>query len=98
MAKKEIDRSKLRITISRLRALAHPVSLEIVSLLESESKLNVGAIQKRIKLEQAATSYHLTRLKRKGILISKRVGKETFYSVKQDSLKTMIEAINNCGE
>jgi len=58
MAKKEINKEKLHYAISRLRALAHPMSLEIVSMLDSEAKMNVTAIFKKLKIEQAATSYH----------------------------------------
>ena len=97
MMKKEINNEKLACAVSRLRALAHPMSLAIIKMLEEEKKMNVSSIFKRLQLEQAATSYHLTRLKRKGILGSNRVGKQTFYFVKDDSLQTIINCIESVG-
>ena len=96
MTKKDLDTEKLRAVISRLRALAHPMSVAIIKMLEEETKMNVTSVYKRLKLEQAATSYHLTRLKRKGILVSKRVGKQTFYSIKKDSFQQILEGISSC--
>lgn len=97
MAKTEIDLKKLEEAASRLRAIAHPMRIAIISLLENNPKLNVTEIYARLKIEQAAASHHLNILKNKGVLGSKRAGKQTFYFIRHDSLSQILECINKCG-
>ena len=71
MVKTEIDIKKLEEAASRLRAIAHPMRIAIISLLENNNKLNVTEIYAQLKIEQAAASHHLNILKNKGVLSSK---------------------------
>ena len=106
MKTKKIDRDKLKKLISTLRSVANPISAEIISLLEKEKTINVGSINKEIKnrvkkdiiIEQPATSFYLTRLKRMGILISKRKGKEIFYSINREVYDKIVDHIEKVGE
>jgi len=97
MAKTEIDIKKLEDAASRLRAIAHPMRIAIISLLDNSAKLNVTEIYARLKIEQAAASHHLNILKNKGVLSSKRAGKQTFYFLKNEALTQIIDCINKCG-
>ena len=96
MAKTEIDIKKLEGAASRLRAIAHPTRIAIISLLESNARLNVTEIYLKLKIEQAAASHHLNILKSKGVLQSKRAGKQTFYFLKNEALHQIIDCINKC--
>ncbi|NTW33791.1 MAG: helix-turn-helix transcriptional regulator [Bacteroidetes bacterium] len=96
MTKFKLDILKFDDIASKIKALAHPMRVAIVSLLESETKLNVTEISHKIKIAQTTTSHHLNILKNKGLLISKREGKETFYSLKSESLAKIIECIMKC--
>ena len=97
MAKTEIDLKKLEDAASRLRAIAHPMRIAIISLLENNVKLNVTEIYAKLKIEQASASHHLNILKNKGVLSSKRDGKQTFYFLKNEALSSIIDCINKCG-
>ena len=70
------------------------MSLAIISMLDSENRINVTEIYKKLNVEQAIASYHLTRLKKRGILSSTKTGKQIFYFLKRDSLNKIIESIN----
>jgi len=96
MTKTEIDLKKLEDAASRLRAIAHPMRIAIISLLETHNKLNVTEIYLKLKIEQASASHHLNILKNKGVLSSKRAGKQTFYFLKNDALINIIDCINKC--
>jgi len=96
MAKVELDIKKLEAAASRLRAIAHPTRIAIISLLDNNTKLNVTEIYVKLKIEQAAASHHLNILKNKGLLASKRVGKQTFYFLKNDSLTQVLDCMNKC--
>ena len=98
MSKTQIDMNKLEMAASKLRSIAHPMRIAIISLLEANGKMNVTSIYERLKIEQAAASHHLNILKSKGILESKRDGKNTFYSVKHSALTTILDCINKCNE
>ncbi|MCX6271883.1 MAG: metalloregulator ArsR/SmtB family transcription factor [Bacteroidetes bacterium] len=96
MAKLELDVVKLEMAANRLRALAHPMRIAIIELLQEKEKLSVTEIYKKLKIEQAAASHHLNILKSKGILASKRDGKKIFYSLRSKSLTQIIDCINRC--
>ena len=96
MAKTEIDIKKLEEAASKLRAIAHPMRIAIIALLENNPKLNVTEIYSRLKIEQAAASHHLNILKNKGLLNSKRDGKMIYYSLKFEHLTEVIDCINRC--
>ncbi|MCK4990973.1 MAG: helix-turn-helix transcriptional regulator, partial [Bacteroidales bacterium] len=49
-----------------------------------------------LKIEQSTASHHLGILKDKGILASKRKGKNTLYYLKRKNLSTLIRCISEC--
>lgn len=96
MIKVDLDIRKLEDAASRLRSIAHPMRIAIISLLNSNTKLNVTEIYEKLKIEQAAASHHLNILKNKGILVSKRAGKQTYYSIKNESITQILDCVNKC--
>ncbi len=93
-----IDLEKLDLAASKLRAIAHPVRIGILSILAEDTRLSVTEIYTRLSIEQAAASHHLNILKGKGLLSARRNGKKIFYTLKQDNVNKLIDCINRCGE
>lgn len=79
-----------------LKAIAHPVRIAIINQLEKGKKLTVTEIHELLKIEQSTTSHHLGILKDKGILISKRDGKNSYYFLKHENLSNILSCINDC--
>ena len=79
-----------------LKAIAHPMRIAILQYLDGGKKFTVTEIHEYLKIEQSTTSHHLGILKDKGILGSKRDGKNTIYFIKNDHLSNIIECINKC--
>jgi DNA-binding transcriptional ArsR family regulator len=79
-----------------LKAIAHPIRLAILSYLSEGEEYIVTMIYDQIVIEQSTASHHLGILKDKGILISRREGKHTYYSMKNTNLKKLIDCINLC--
>ena len=79
-----------------LKAIAHPMRIAIINFLEEGKQLSVTEIHERLGIEQSTTSHHLGILKDKGILTSRRDGKNTFYSLRHDNLTQIVECINKC--
>ena len=88
----DLNSEDLHTAASMLKVLGHPIRISIIELLDDASKMSVTEIFKALKIEQAIASHHLNTLKNKRILISERVGKNTYYSVSNPNL---ISAVNN---
>ncbi|MFU8843794.1 MAG: ArsR/SmtB family transcription factor [Bacteroidales bacterium] len=98
MTKLVLDITKLEMAASKLRAIAHPMRIAIIDLLNEKRKLSVTEIYEYLDIEQASASHHLNILKNKGVLVSKREGKKIFYALKNVTLTEIIECINRCNE
>ncbi len=79
-----------------LKAIAHPMRIAIISYLEDGKRLTVTEIHEKLKIEQSTTSHHLGILKDKGVLSSKREGKNTYYFLKHEKLSNIVECISLC--
>jgi DNA-binding transcriptional ArsR family regulator len=96
MDKLVLDVDKLEAAASKLRAMAHPMRIAIIELLQDGKTMNVTEIYEELNLEQAAASHHLNVLKSKKVVTSHRDGKKIFYSLRNDTLTEIIHCINKC--
>lgn len=86
----EVNKKTLERTANSLKAIAHPIRLAMIDLLKDGNSLNVTQIYQSLDLEQAVASQHLSILKEKGILSSKRQGKHSFYFISHASISEII--------
>jgi DNA-binding transcriptional ArsR family regulator len=96
MEYKQLNPESLEKASNMLKAIAHPV--RIIGCLEDGKKHTVTEIHKQLGIEQSAASHHLGILKDKGVLGSKREGKNTYYFIKHENLKTILHCVNDCCE
>ena len=94
----KLDKTQLEKAASMLRAIAHPVRISIIGLLDEGNRLPVKTIHETLGLEQAVASHHLGILRNKGVLNSEREGKNIFYSLKYDRLIQVVHCIEKCSE
>lgn len=88
-----LNRVILERTAASLKAIAHPVRLAMIDLLRDGKRLNVTQIYQALGLEQAVASQHLSILKEKNILSSKRQGKHSYYYLKHPSILEVISLV-----
>ena len=93
---KELNPESLERAAGMLKAIAHPVRITIVGCLEDGEKRTVTEIHKLLGIEQSTASHHLGILKDKGVLVSKREGKNTWYFLKHENLKTILNCLSSC--
>jgi len=93
---KNINPNNLEKAAAMLKAIAHPVRISIIGCLERGKRKNVTEIHNLIGIEQSTASHHLGILKDKGVLGSKREGKNTFYFLKQESIVALLNCIGDC--
>jgi len=79
-----------------LKAIAHPMRIAILKYLDGGKQLTVTEIHALLGIEQSTTSHHLGILKDKGVLISKRDGKNTYYSIRNENLGNIIDCVAKC--
>ncbi len=93
---KELNTEELERSANILKAIAHPMRIAILGHLEEGKRLTVTEIHKLLKIEQSTTSHHLGILKDKGVLSSKRDGKNTFYFLKHENLSHIVNCVSTC--
>ena len=79
-----------------LKTVAHPLRLAVIHQLEIHPRLSVSEISEALGTEQSLTSHHLQNMKLKGLLSSKRQGRNIYYSLKERDVSLIIECHENC--
>ncbi len=93
---KDLTIEQLEEAANMLKAIAHPMRIAILNYLEDGKKLTVTEIHELLKIEQSTTSHHLGILKDKGVLSSKREGKNTYYFLKHADLSNIVNCVSKC--
>ena len=96
MLKSEFQDDHLEKATGMLKAMAHPIRISIMDFLKNGEKMTVTQIHERLGIEQSTTSHHLGILKDKGVLCSKRDGKNTYYYIKHRVMGQIIDCMQTC--
>ena len=64
-----------------LKALGHPLRLEIVNFIHQHHEVSVHTIYSSLKLEQSITSQHLKMMREAGVVVARKTERFVFYSV-----------------
>ncbi|MBL7827257.1 MAG: winged helix-turn-helix transcriptional regulator [Saprospiraceae bacterium] len=75
------EKEKLRETLVLMRALAHPLRLSILRLIDNHKEVSVGDIYKTLKIEQALASQQLRILRQAQLVHTRREQKFVYYSI-----------------
>ncbi len=91
-----LDVEKLEKVAFILKTIAHPMRIGIIELLTKHQELSVNEIIEKLGTEQSLTSHHLLNMKLRGILSSRREGKNIFYALKLKEVTKVIECMEQC--
>jgi len=75
-----------------LKAVAHPIRLQIVNIL-MKGERSVGELVRKLGTKQSLTSQQLSILKSRGVLKSRRNGNVVYYSLKNSGIKNIVASI-----
>ncbi|PIQ90604.1 MAG: transcriptional regulator [Candidatus Omnitrophica bacterium CG11_big_fil_rev_8_21_14_0_20_41_12] len=81
-----------KIKADFLKALSHPVLLQIIELLK-DGERNVGSIMKTLSIQQSSLSRHLTVLREAGILKSRQQGTVVYYNIEDHNIFHVLRPI-----
>ncbi len=86
---------KLDYSCELMRALAHPLRLQILEFIDKQGVINVNKIYNALKIEQSVTSQHLSILKLSGVLQSEKVGKYVHCKINYEVVHRAEVAVRN---
>ena len=89
------DIEKLERAAYILKALAHETRLCALMHLAQTKERSVSDLMEELGCEQSLLSHHLTDLRAKGILNSRRDGRNNFYSINNKEIVPLLECILN---
>lgn len=89
------DADALAIAL-RLKALADPVRVKIMSYLFSSTSGEEisGELAAALDLCESTVSHHLTQLRKAGLVVSERRGMNVFHRVRADALQALCTALD----
>lgn len=76
-----LEHDDVENTARVLKCLGHPLRLRILDLLEWKSEATVTEVHEALDIEQAVASQHLTTMRDKGILESRKEGVHVIYRI-----------------
>ncbi|MGI9544227.1 MAG: ArsR/SmtB family transcription factor [Cyclobacteriaceae bacterium] len=79
-----------------LKAIGNPLKIGILDLLRINRELMVSELSEQLDAEQSLISHHLNGLKMKGILGSRREGKNIYYHLKLKEVVKVLDCMENC--
>lgn len=88
----KIDQERIERAAEVLKTVAHPLRLRIVELLESGEK-SVNELKDLLGVTQPLTSQHLSQMRMRGVLGSRREGTLVYYSVANPDVVKVIHCI-----
>ncbi|MGO4649579.1 Rv2640c family ArsR-like transcriptional regulator [Nocardia sp. 2YAB30] len=92
------DDAALHVAL-RLKALADPVRVKLMSLLlaSSDSGENGGDLAAAVGLSESTVSHHLTQLRKAGLVSSERHGMSVIHRAHRDALAALCVVLDpNC--
>ncbi|KYG71837.1 MULTISPECIES: metalloregulator ArsR/SmtB family transcription factor [Roseivirga] len=89
----QLDHDRVEKIAFVLKTIAHPMRVGIIDLLNEHEKMSVNDITAYLGLEQSLTSHHLANMKMKGILGSKREGKNIFYFLRMKEVVDLVKVL-----
>jgi len=90
----KFDEDFLEDASETLRVMAHPIRLAIIEMLHQNGEQSVTNIHQALEIEQAVASHHLRILKGKKVVIVRREGQHSIYSLKDEDYYTIVEMMN----
>lgn len=88
-----LNNEKLQESSEVLRALAHPLRMQILEFIDANKTINVNKIYNTLQLEQSITSQHLKVLRAAELVHTHREGKFILYTVNYPKLDNAMKAI-----
>jgi DNA-binding transcriptional ArsR family regulator len=95
LAQPRVVAAPRNLTLEALRAISHPVRMELVAHIAARGPLCVCHLDDDLHYSQPTISKHLGVLRRAGLVESRREGRWVYYAVNEDVLDAAREFLND---
>ncbi len=93
-----LDQDKLYKVAKILKAIAHPVKLQILQILGENGPLDVSSLCSKVGMDCQISmmSHHLSKMKDNGIVTSNKIGKQVYYQLADAHILQLFNCIDHC--
>lgn len=85
--------NNLELSSSILKSVGHPIRVKIILALADYTEMSVTELTQFLKIEQPVMSLHLAVLRNANIIIVKKQGKKSMYSILDSSVLQAVQII-----
>ena len=85
--------NNLELSSSILKSVGHPIRVKIILALADYTEMTVTAQTQFLKIEQPVMSLHLAVLRNANIIIVRKQGKKSMYSILDSSVLQAVQII-----
>ncbi|MFT4181462.1 MAG: metalloregulator ArsR/SmtB family transcription factor [Rhizobium sp.] len=90
-----LKKIKVEFCAELLSVVANPVRLKILMLLVQEEEVSVKTISSHVESSQSAVSQHLAKLRRKGLVGSRRDAQTIYYSSRSPIVFALLRTLKD---
>ena len=91
----EFKREQVDRAVRMLKALSHPIRLQIVALLTSR-EAHVSSLAEELGSSQSVVSQQLRILRMSGLVQTERINGYSVYRLSEDHLRDLIRCMHGC--
>lgn len=88
-----LEHEDVENTARVLKCLGHPLRLRILDVLEKKTEATVTEVHEALEIEQAVASQHLTTMRDKGILASRKDGVHVIYRIGDERAMKVLSCV-----
>lgn len=92
----KLTQERVEFAANMFKLLGHPLRLRIVELLDLNGEMTVTEIQTATDEPQSTVSIYLNRMKTVGLLTSRRDGNQSYYTLAEPKLRTLLDCLRGC--
>ena len=81
-----------------LKAVAHPVRINLINLLVTHKQLSVGELQQYLGTTQSMTSQHLSALKNVGVVGYEKEANVCYYFIQNKNVLKLLACVEKCAQ
>ena len=89
------EEEDIHLASRSLKAMAHPLRLKILCILGGAGEISVHDIVERVGTSQSNISQHLSILREKGILASRKDANKVYYRIGDPKIVSLIGALRS---
>jgi len=92
----QLSDEKIAFATRMFKLLGHPLRLRLVEILDLQGEKTVNDMAALTDQPQSTVSLYLNRLRESGLLKRRRDGNQTYYSVNEPKLTTLLDCLRDC--